>query len=240
MLAACSSHPSGGAPDAPSAIDATPGNGFFVDPVLGTDDLAHGTAPGAGAWKTITYALAHASSTAQINLADGTYDHASGETFPLALSGGQSVISGNPLGAKIVGDGAATFALGGSGDALTKVDVSTTAASGSFPACVTITGGTQHAIIGANLHGCFAAIDFGGHGGVNVTNVTTGDVNAGTTAGNCLNQAGDDVNLMSFSCKASNDWVFGCGANFKGCNTPVLGRQAACAVDTSHFADPCL
>jgi hypothetical protein len=234
---ACSHH-GGAAPDAASAVDGQVPGDVWVDPVLGTDDLQHGGAPGAGAFRTITFALAHASAT--IHLDDGTYDHASGETFPLALAGAQVLSGGTSLGAHVVGDSSvATIQLGGTANQLVDVDVSTSLGAGSFAACVAIGTTGAHAITGANLHGCFAAIEFGGHGGVTVTHVTTGDVTQ-PTAGNCLNQVGDHVHLMSFSCSASNDWVFVCGTDFTACDTPVLGRAAACATDTTHFPDPCL
>jgi len=56
----------------------------FVDPVNGTDDPAFGGAPGACAYRTITYALTQAEGT--IELAFGTYD-ATLETFPIVLQG---------------------------------------------------------------------------------------------------------------------------------------------------------
>jgi len=240
-LAACSSHPGGAVDGAPGpGIDASTGGGAYVDPVLGTDDLQHGGAPGAGAWKTITFALAHASAT--IHLADGTYDHAGGEVFPLALTGAQAVVGGATLGAQIVGDSdTATITIGGTANQLVDVDVSTTSSGpSSFADCVSFTSSGAHVVSGSKLHGCFAPLMFGGFGGVTITNVTTGDVTAGATAGNCLNQVGDHVHLMHYSCKSSNDWVFGCGTDFTGCDTPVLGRQAACTADTSHFADACM
>jgi hypothetical protein len=239
-LAACSSHPSGAAVDAPPVVDGIVSGDVYVDPALGTDDLQHGGSPGAGAWKTVTFALAHAH--AAIHLDDGTYDHASGETFPLALSGMQELVGGASLGAHIVGDSnSATITIGGVANQLVDVDVSTTSTgAGSFADCVSFTSSGAHVVSGSNLHGCFAPLMFGGMGGVTISHVTTGDVTAGATAGNCLNQVGDHVHLLSYSCKASNDWVFGCGVDFTGCDTPVLGRQAACSADTSHFADPCM
>jgi len=62
-----------------------------VDGVGGVDAADHGE-PGACAYKTITYALAHA--TGQINLAPATY---SSEVWPLVLTGAQQIAC-NPNG----------------------------------------------------------------------------------------------------------------------------------------------
>ena len=64
----------------------------FVDPVAGVDAADHGES-GACAYKSITFALAHATGT--INLVPATY---SGETWPLTLNGVQSIAC-NPSGA---------------------------------------------------------------------------------------------------------------------------------------------
>jgi hypothetical protein len=234
LVAACSSHPNGTTPDAP--IPETRGDAW-VDPQLGTDDLAHGGAPGADAYRTITFALARA--TATIHLDDGTYDHASGETFPLHVIGDQVLAGGAALGAHVVGNGDnATIELGGHANQVVAVDVSAAGGTSSSSTCVAITTNGAHVVSNSNLHGCFAAVDFGGHGGATIDHVTTGDVSA-PTAGNCLNQVGDDVHVAHFSCAASNDWIFVCGANFTGCDTPVMGRVAACTDDLSRFTDAC-
>jgi hypothetical protein len=62
----------------------------YVDPVLGKDDPSHGGAYGACGYKTITYALAHA--TGQIALQTATYSPESGETFPIVLKGNQALL----------------------------------------------------------------------------------------------------------------------------------------------------
>ena len=72
---------------------APSGNQAFVDNVHGTDDTMHGSVGGPCAWKTVTWALAHTSSGAVLNLADGE-TFGSGETFPLTVMG-QTISCGN-------------------------------------------------------------------------------------------------------------------------------------------------
>jgi hypothetical protein len=77
----------------PSSVCDTGGNPTrFVDHQLGTDDEAHGTSVGACAYRTLTYALAHATDAA-ISLA--TYDTyqggVDGETLPFLLTGTQQL-----------------------------------------------------------------------------------------------------------------------------------------------------
>jgi hypothetical protein len=62
----------------------------FVDPAYGTDDANHGGAYGHCGYKTLTYALAHA--TGQIALQTATYSPSSGETFPIVLKGQQALL----------------------------------------------------------------------------------------------------------------------------------------------------
>jgi len=227
---------------------ASDGRDAWVDPQLGADDLEHGGAPGASAYRTITYALEHASAT--IHLDDGTYAAASGERFPLVLTGGQA-LSGDPdLGAQLVGNGPlsigtpgdplyTTIALSGDDNRVERCDVTPNTANPDWsPACVRITTSGPHVVTESNLHGCPIVIDLGGQAGITISDVTTGDV-AGPTAVNCLDDVGDNVHVVNFSCRSSNDWVFGCGANFSGCGTMVLGRVASCAEDLSGFAQAC-
>lgn len=233
-LGGCS-HPSA-TPDAPPA-----GADVWVDPALGTDDLQHGGGPGALAYRTITFALAHATGTIQLDAGD--YTAASGETFPLVLGGDQALTGDPQRGAHIAGNGAlagattyAAIVLAGRANRVDGVDVTTTAANlDRFPVCVAITTSGAHVVGGSDLHDCPIVIDLGGHGGVTVRDVTSG----GSRVENCLNQVGDDVRVERLACSAVNDWVFGCGARFTGCGTIVMGRVAACSEDLGHFADPC-
>jgi hypothetical protein len=227
---------------------ASDGHDAWVDPQLGADDLDHGGAPGASAYRTITYALEHASAT--IHLGAGTYDAAGGEQFPIVLHGAQ-ILAGDPdLGAHVVGNGPlsiettgdpldTTIAISGDVNRIEQVDVTTTDANAAWsPACVRITTSGPHVVTASDLHGCAIAIDVGGQAGITISDVTTGDV-AAPTAENCLDDVGDNVHVVRFSCRSSNDWVFGCGANFSGCGTMVLGRVAACPADLSGFALAC-
>jgi hypothetical protein len=61
----------------------------FVDPMYGTDDLDHGGAYGRCGFKTLTYALAHA--TGEIALQTATYAAAT-EHFPIVLTGTQQLL----------------------------------------------------------------------------------------------------------------------------------------------------
>jgi hypothetical protein len=70
----------------PAVMEAT---GVFVDGASGVDDATHGGAAGACAYKTISYALAHFDRA--ITVGAGTYSAATGETFPLVLTGRQTV-----------------------------------------------------------------------------------------------------------------------------------------------------
>ncbi len=49
-------------------------NNYYVDGTLGTDDPSHGSSKGAGAWKTIQYAISQVGAGKTINVATGTYD----------------------------------------------------------------------------------------------------------------------------------------------------------------------
>jgi hypothetical protein len=67
----------------------TSGGTRYVDPSSGTDDAQHGGGPGSCAYKTITYAAAHAGG--DIVLAKATYQ-APAETFPLVLDGTRKLL----------------------------------------------------------------------------------------------------------------------------------------------------
>jgi hypothetical protein len=58
--------------------------------MYGTDDTNHGGAYGRCGYKTLTYALAHA--TGQIALQTAVYSAQSGETFPIVLTGTQQLL----------------------------------------------------------------------------------------------------------------------------------------------------
>jgi hypothetical protein len=247
VLAALALLIAGACTDPPAGLP-TNGAEAWVDPTLGTDDLDHGGGPGAAAFQTITYALQHA--TATIHLGAGTYAAATGETFPLVLTGDQTLAGGADLSAKVVGDAPfapsdptnplfTTIALTGHANRIDHVDVTIGAPNLDWsPACIRITTSGAHVVAGALLHGCAMPVELSHTAGATISDTTTGDITH-TTAMNCLNGVGDNVHVANFSCHASNDWVFGCGANFTGCGTTALGRNAGCAVDLSTFAAPC-
>ncbi|MEM6673412.1 MAG: right-handed parallel beta-helix repeat-containing protein [Planctomycetota bacterium] len=61
----------------------------WVDPVIGSDS-ASGTSP-TDPWRTITYAALQVDEAGTIHLLPGTYDTATGESFPIALPAGVTV-----------------------------------------------------------------------------------------------------------------------------------------------------
>lgn len=74
---------------APSCVPAASGT-RFVDHAQGHDDATHGGGVGACAYKTLTYALAHAPD--EISLAEDTYKGGvAGEELPFLLTGQQSL-----------------------------------------------------------------------------------------------------------------------------------------------------
>jgi hypothetical protein len=102
----------------------------YVDPVNGVDNPAAGGGTGACAYKTITYALTQA--TGQINLAPGTYSNASGEAFPITLTGTQSL--NGTSGVVVEGNGATnayTIDMQGTSNSVNGFAVVNSAVTGS-------------------------------------------------------------------------------------------------------------
>jgi hypothetical protein len=111
------------APDAPACPASSAVGNSYVDGTLGVDDAAHGGASGACAYKTITYATAHA--VRNILVAAGTYSVAAGETLPLALTGRQGIVCTN---ATLVGQGRyqgthATVVFNGTANTLSNCEI---------------------------------------------------------------------------------------------------------------------
>jgi Protein of unknown function (DUF1565) len=77
-----------GGPTTSNCPAITESGGAFVD-MHGTDDTGHGGGSGTCAYKTITYALAHFDRTIAVN--NGTYTAATGEQFPLVMTGRQTL-----------------------------------------------------------------------------------------------------------------------------------------------------
>ncbi len=83
-MAACSSNDNPAAP-----VITPPSTDRYVDQSVGNNgDDGSSRNP----WKTITYAVATADSDVTIHVAPGTYDGVNGETFPIQLKKGQSII----------------------------------------------------------------------------------------------------------------------------------------------------
>ena len=91
-------------------VTYTPPAIVYVDTALGTDDLAHGTAPGAAAFRTIGYAIDHVTLSGTVYVAAGTYDEQVTVDKSLAMHSGSS---------DAVYDSAAIIDGGGAGTALT-------------------------------------------------------------------------------------------------------------------------
>lgn len=75
--------------------------GFYVDPVAGNNS-SNGSE--AFPWKTITFAMTQVSSGDTINLKSGVYNTQSGETFPINLKSGVSLVGVNCSGSIVSGD----------------------------------------------------------------------------------------------------------------------------------------
>jgi hypothetical protein len=83
LLAGCDKNPTRVTTPAPSAHD------YYVDAAAGLDaNLGTAVSP----FKTITHAVAVAGAGKSIAIAPGTYDAGNGETFPIVLQAGQSLV----------------------------------------------------------------------------------------------------------------------------------------------------
>jgi hypothetical protein len=111
----------------------------FVHPTEGTDDATHGGAWGACAFRTLDYALEHA--TGEIILIEGPYDSAS-VTFPIVLTGQQR------LRCATMDEQLVTTISGAADDgsgALVTVDF--TGTSNGIQECIVDGGGTADAVV---------------------------------------------------------------------------------------------
>ena len=79
----------GSGQDGTSCAQASPNAMAYVDETAGSDDAEHGGAAGSCAYKTLTYALAHAQGS--IVLAAGNYP-GPGDTLPFVLGGRQALV----------------------------------------------------------------------------------------------------------------------------------------------------
>ncbi len=80
----------------------------YVDPALGTDDDQHGGAPDTCAYRSSSYALAHA--PGEIILAPATYSAATESTWPIVLGDNQKITCPEIAGVRALLQGAATYA----------------------------------------------------------------------------------------------------------------------------------
>jgi hypothetical protein len=134
----------------PSATQAA-----YVDPASGTDDPNAGGGPGSCAFKTLTFALAHAPGT--IQLASTTYQ-APDETLPFVLTGAQGLVCN---GAKLMGGvysdlimAEATVVLNGTAN---RLDGCTVIGGPSGRICVAVTNpgtGSGHVIDHCSVMQC--------------------------------------------------------------------------------------
>jgi hypothetical protein len=230
-----------GALDGPASACAPTGTlqAVWVDPLAGSDDDMHGTAPGMCAYRTVTYALAHDRSTSRIRLAAGTYSAL--ESFPLVLMGAQVVeCDPNRTGtrAKLMASGASSAVrLAGTANQLSSCEITNPGGSGS---CVAISTSGGHVVDDCDLHdcgssmsGCGTGIDFAGSSGATLTNDTVHDVCNG------LLVLGDNVTLRNCAVQAGNDDIFVCGNNLGGCGNSISHRCASCVGCTDSLFAPC-
>lgn len=82
-------------------------NTWYVDGTLGANDGTHGTEPGAGAFKTIQYAINDSRVVAgdTIIVAAGTYNTTTGETFPINVTEAVTIKSSDGAEATILDAG---------------------------------------------------------------------------------------------------------------------------------------
>ena len=104
--------------DAPDPCGTAPTTTFYVNAATGSD-TNNGAAPGC-AFKTITAALAASSGTPSVNatihLAAGAYG--AGETFPLVVDHGRSLVGAGAATTTIQGSSAASYNTSGTGSLL--------------------------------------------------------------------------------------------------------------------------
>jgi hypothetical protein len=219
-------------PDLSSCVPSSPSVTHWVDPSLGTDDASHGAQPGACAFKTITYALAHA--TGRINLANVAYT-APTEAFPLQLSGTQILdCDPNNTGTKasLNGSGAfntlyGTIIISGTANQVLKCDVSSpSGTSSNIVACVNVNTSGPHVIDSSNLHNCGAAgsitVGISASGSPNFNGATVLNTTISGIS-NCINQIGNNWTVYNMSCTPGNDGVNSCGTGLAGCGNTITG-----------------
>lgn len=242
--------------DLASCVPSSASAPVFVDPATGVDDASHGAQPGNCAYKTITYALAHA--TGRINL-NNTAVYQTAETFPLVLNGAQ-ILDCDPgntgTKARLVGNGDFTSAAGnviitGTANQLLRCDISSPNGTSALAnkACIHVLTSGPHFIDGCNLHTCFGTSVLGISGlvagGANSSGTSVFNTTINNGISNCVNQIGMNWAIENMTCTAGNDGVNGCGTGLAGCGNTITapgphvnacsapsGFETACAANT--------
>lgn len=122
-----------------SCTPPTPDSPQFVDPIEGTDDPMHGGAPGACAYRTLTYALSQA--TGSIRMQPVEYSEATGETLPFVLTGSQRLRCWND------NEQAAATLSGNGVQGTSTATVAMTGAQNVVADCILVGGGADHCIV---------------------------------------------------------------------------------------------
>jgi hypothetical protein len=201
----------------------------FVDPQLGSDDAAHGGAPSGCAYKTITFALTQASGV--IALAPGKVYDSTTETFPLVLSGRQSIdgdpqatglkatISGLPAAAEVT----IVKIVMGTNNVIRKTRIES---GSSIADCVDTNSLGGVLIDSSELFNCLAGVKIKiGSEGVTVSNSAIHDVVVGIDV-----QSGSQNAVTRNTIAAgSNDIQCVNGAATNGCGNTFMGTGVTCS-----------
>ena len=198
----------------------------FVDPAAGTDDAVHGSAFGACAYKSLTFALTRA--TGQIALQATTYSPTT-ETFPIILTGSQQLLCKytTATSAVIQGKGLdtvtgyqTTVAFRGSRNALNNCKVD---GNGGGGYCVHITASgsfssSPHSITGSDIGNCGGtAITIRYANNVTVTSSSIHNSQIGVswlgpnTGGSMLNNTFKANSSSDIQCSVADPGVTGSG-----------------------------
>ena len=210
----------------------------YVDPMYGTDDANHGGAYRNCGYKTLTYALAHA--TGQIALQTAIYSPQSGETFPIVLSGTQQLLCKFGIATSATIRGKAQYpkilinvsvAFEGTQNALfdCKID-----GGGGLGYCVDVfSSGSafpqQHSFSSVDIGNCggTAILVENGVNNVSVMNSTIHDSQlgtfwAGSNTGGSMSNNSYATNMTDIQCSGADPGVTGSG------NTGMTSGKPSC------------
>src|SRR6266542_2421713 len=225
-------------------VPATTSELHYVDPMYGTDDANHGGAYGHCGYKTLTYALAHA--TGQIALRTATYSPQSGETFPIVLRGQQALLCNfsNASPATIQGKGKYDKIL-------IDVSVAFEGTQNSLYNCVIDGGGGNgycldvfssgstfpqtHIVTGANIGNCggTAVLVENGRNNLSIQSSTlhnslVGVFWAGSNAGASMQNNSFSANTTDIQCSGTDTGVTGSGNHGATGGSPICTRCGNC------------